>query len=115
MKLFNKYLVVILILLLGVGFVSASDDITSNNDTVVLAVEDMDVAGVGNNDDVVGVVNSDNINGTDALGHVDGNVEDTEKSGNNNVELLGDSSSGGDYEVITSNVTLYDFGDVYKG
>lgn len=114
MKLFNKYLVVILILLLGVGFVSASDDITSNNDTAVLAVEDMDVAGVGNNDDVVGVVNSDNINSTDALDHVDGNVEDTEKSGNNNVELLGDSSSGGDYEVITSNVTLYDFGDVYK-
>jgi hypothetical protein len=72
-----------------VGFVCASDDAASCNDTAVLSVEDGDLVSV---DD--GSIDSDDFD------------EDSSDLSNDTEEDV--------FEIVTSNVTRYDFNDNYK-
>ena len=134
LKFINKFLIVFLILLLGMGFVSASNDIASYDDIDVLTVGEID-ASVDVLDDVNDNSNFDNsdfdnsdfdgsyIDDSDdsdllssvydnkSLGHFpfDSNDSDNGESSNQSADNVSD---GGDYVIVTSNVTRYDFNDV---
>ncbi len=141
LKFINKFFIVFLILLLGMGFVSASNDIASYDDIDVLTVGEID-ASVDVLDDVNDNSNFDNSNfdnsdfdnsdfdgsyiddsddsdllssvyDNKSLGHFpfDSNDSDNGESSNQSADNVSD---GGDYVIVTSNVTRYDFNDVYK-
>ena len=96
MKNISKFFIVLLILLLGVGLVSASDDVASGNETSVLSIDDNSSVVV---DDVLGVDDDD---------------EDILRDDFSEDDYIPYDYYDVEYQIIKSNITRYDFNDNYK-
>lgn len=135
MKYLNIFLFGIFILLLGVGVVSASDDISLYNGTGVLPVDDGDAVGlvasvgtdsVGTDSVSAGSVSADDVGAEGLVSRDAGRLGDSVSADDLDDDIFADfsfdfgdvSSVGvagdGVYEIVTGNVSLYGLGDVYK-